>query len=332
VLNTKFTNKIDNQWIFGNSDKMRAINEIISRIADTDVPVLVSGENGTGKELVANAIQNRSLRKKKPFVKVSCVSIPGDLLESELFGYEKGAFTGAYQSKPGRFEFAHMGTIFLDEIGDMPLSLQAKLLRVLQEGEFFRLGGKDEVKVDTRLISATNRNLEEMVKDNKFREDLFHRLNVIRIQLPPLRGRKEEIPSLVQYFLKKYGKEYNRKIESISDENLDLLYNYSWPGNIRELENTIKKIIVLGDEGAVLKRLATRKSIEKPVDKPVFDDFNGYSLKEIGKRAALDAEKKAIKKVLAQTRWNRSQAAKILKISYKTLLYKIKESGLDRGA
>ena len=253
-------------------------------------------------------------------------------MESELFGYEKGAFTGAYQSKPGRFEFAHMGTIFLDEIGDMPLSLQAKLLRVLQEGEFFRLGGKDEVKVDTRLISATNCNLEEMVKNNKFREDLFHRLNVIRIQLPPLRGRKEEIPSLVQYFLKKYGKEYNRKIESISDENLDLLYNYSWPGNIRELENTIKKIIVLGDEGAVLKRLATRKSIEKPVDKPVFDDFNGYSLKEIGKRAALDAEKKAIKKVLAQTRWNRSQAAKILKISYKTLLYKIKESGLDRGA
>ena len=321
----------DEQLLFGNSNKMKAIGEIIDRISDTDVSVLISGESGTGKDLMANAIYNSSLRKGKPLVKVNCVALPGGLLESELFGHEKGAFTGAYQSKPGIFELAHKGTILLDEIGDMPHSLQAKLLRVLQEGEFFRLGGKDEIKVDVRLISATNRDLEEMVRDGIFREDLYHRLNVIRIQIPSLKDRREEIPHLVNHFITKYTKEYYRKIDGISEKGLNALLNYSWPGNIRELENVIKKIVVLGDEEKVFKTIAENENREQNTDKDRFQYNENISLKEIGKRAALEAEKKIIKKILDQTRWNRSKTAKILQVSYKTLLYKIKASGLDQS-
>ena len=322
--------QIDDQLLFKNSDKMRSIGEIINRIADTDVPVLISGESGTGKELVANAIHAHSLRKNKSMVKVNCAALPGSLLESELLGYEKGAFTGAYQSKPGRFEFANEGTIFLDEIGDMFQPSQAKLLRVLQGGEFFRLGGNREIKVDVRLISATNRNIEEMVTEGGFREDLFHRLNVVRIHVPPLRERKKEIPGLVRYFMKKYSREYDRKLKKLTERGLNLLLDYNWPGNIRELESAIKKIVVLEDEEAVLQSLIDSQNREKAfaVDRHIYD--GDLSLKEIGKMAALDAERKIIKRVLDQTHWNRSQAAEILKVSYKTLLYKIKESGLDR--
>ncbi len=322
--------RIDNQLLFKNSDKMRFIGEIINRIADTDVPVLISGESGTGKELVANAIHAHSLRKNKPMVKVNCVALPGSLLESELFGYEKGAFTGAYQSKPGRFELAGEGTIFLDEIGDMFQPSQAKLLRVLQEGEFFRLGGNREIKVDVRVISATNRNIEEMVAEGGFREDLFHRLNVVRIHVPPLRERKKEISDLAGYFMKKYSREYDRKLKKLTERGLNLLLDYNWPGNIRELESAIKKIVVLEDEETVLQGLIDGQDREKAFvnNGHIYD--GDLSLKEIGKMAALDAEKKIIKRVLDQTHWNRSQAAEILKVSYKTLLYKIKESGLDK--
>jgi two component, sigma54 specific, transcriptional regulator, Fis family len=322
--------QIDDQLLFENSDKMRSIGEIINRIADTDVPVLISGESGTGKELAANAIHAHSLRENKSMVKVNCVALPGSLLESELFGYEKGAFTGAYQSKPGRFEFANEGTIFLDEIGDMFQPSQAKLLRVLQEGEFSRLGGNREIKVDVRVISATNCNIEKMVAEGGFREDLFHRLNVVRIHIPPLRERKKEISGLVRYFMKKYSREYDRKLKKLTERGLNLLLAYDWPGNIRELENTIKEIVVLEDEETVLQSLIDSQDREKAfaIDRRIYD--GDLSLKEIGKMAALDAEKKIIKRVLDQTRWNRSQAAEILKVSYKTLLYKIKESGLDR--
>ena len=322
--------RIDDKLLFKNSDKMRSIGKIISRISDTDVPVLISGESGTGKELVANAVHARSLRKNKSMVKVNCVALPGSLLESELFGYEKGAFTGASRSKPGRFELAGEGTIFLDEIGDMFQPSQAKLLRVLQEGEFFRLGGNREIKVDVRVISATNRNIEEMVEEGGFREDLFHRLNVVRIHVPPLRERKEEISDLAGYFMKKYGREYGRKLKKLTERGLNLLLDYNWPGNIRELESVIKKIVVLEDEETVLQSLIDSQDREKAFvnNGHIYD--GELSLKEIGKTAALDAEKKIIKRVLEQTRWNRSQAAEILKVSYKTLLYKIKESGLDK--
>lgn len=320
--------QVRDEFLFGNSTKMKSIGGIIEQIADTDVPVLINGESGTGKDLIAYAIHAHSLRKNKLLVKLNCASLPGELLESELFGYEKGAFTGAYRNKPGKFEFANKGTMFLDEISEMPCSLQAKLLRVVQEGEFFRLGGKDEIKVDVRIVSATNHTLEEMQNVGKFREDLFHRLNVITIQIPPLRERKDEIFPLVNYFLKKYSGQYNRNVEDLTDKTFNSLLDYDWPGNVRELENIIKKIVVLGNEEAVVKEIINNKNTEtKSVTGNHYD--KNISLKDIGKKAALNAEKKAIESILQQTRWNRSKAAKILKVSYKTLLYKIKESGLD---
>lgn len=322
---------VDDGLLFGNSAKMKAIGKTIDQISDTDVPVLVVGESGTGKELVSNSIHSRSLRKDKPLVKVNCVAIPGELLESELFGYEKGAFTGAYGTKPGRFEFADKGTLFLDEIGDMALPLQAKLLRALQEGRFFRLGGNEEIAVDIRILTATNYNLEEAIRRGSFREDLFYRLNVIRIRIPPLRERKEEIYPLVDYFLEKYSRAYNKSVKKLSESNLHSLMEYDWPGNVRELENVVKKFVVLDNEEVLPGYVSVRSTEDEKEDEDVeyfqgLDD--GISLKEIGRRAAAEAEKAVIKMVLEQTRWNRTRAAEILKISYKTLLNKIKENGL----
>ena len=327
------TSHVDNRLLFGNSDKMGAIGKTIEQIKGVDVPVLIVGESGTGKELVANDVHLRSSRRNGPVVKVNCVAIPGELLESELFGYERGAFTGAYSNKPGRFEFAHKGTLFLDEIGDMPLSLQAKLLRVLQEGSFFRLGGNEEIKVDTRIIASTNKDLETAILERTFREDLYYRLNVIKLHIPPLRERKEEIPILINYFLGKYGRTYNKKVKNLPVRTLNFLMDYSWPGNVRELENIIRKYVVLDGEEIILRELNV-KEIKKR--KEIIDDvslhngYEGLSLREIGKKAASQAERIAIKKTLEQTRWNRRQTAEILRISYKTLLSKIKETGLDR--
>ena len=324
--------RIDDRLLFGNSDKMKAIGKTIEQIADTDVPVLIIGESGTGKELVTNAVHLLSTRRNRPLVKINCVAIPGELLESELFGYEKGAFTGAYNSKPGRLEFAHKGTLFLDEIGDMPLPLQAKLLRVLQEGIFFRLGGNSEVEIDIRIIAATNQSLEDGIKRGTFREDLFYRLNVIGIKIPPLRERKEEINPLIDYFLIKYSRTYNKNVKKLSVSTMNLLMECNWPGNVRELENAIKKFVVLESEEMVLRELNIMgtKASRKKIDIEYLQDCNdGYSLKEIGRKAAAEAEKIAIKKILEQTYWNRRRAAEILKISYKTLLNKIKENGLD---
>jgi transcriptional regulator with PAS, ATPase and Fis domain len=321
--------QLDESLLFENSKKMKALGEIVKRISDTDVPVLITGESGTGKELVAHAIHARSLRNNKDFVKVNCATIPKELLESELFGYEKGAFTGADSNKPGRFEFAHGGTIFLDELGDMPLFLQSKLLRVLQDGQFFRLGGKTEINVDARVITSTNRDLERMVAKGEFREDLFYRLNVIRVHIPPLRERKEEIFPLARHFLQKYGRLYGRPGKNLSEKTFSLLTDYTWPGNVRELENMIRKMVVLENEETVLREFISIRREEIDPGLSEQGDHPRYSLRNIGKKAALEAEKKAIRKVLEQTRWNRSKAAKILRVSYKTLLYKIKESGLD---
>src|SRR5712671_2780042 len=236
------------KMLFGQSERMAEVQDLIERVADTDVTVLIRGESGTGKELVARALCASSLRRDKPFVKVNCAALPTELLESELFGFERGAFTGAIQHKPGKFEFANHGTMFLDEIGDMSFPLQAKLLQALQDGEFSRLGGKADVHVDVRVVAATNRDIEKAVATGQFREDLFFRLNVVCINMPPLRERREEVPILCDYFLKKYSVQYNKPYIELSQDTMGLLMEYDWPGNVRELENLIKRTVVLGTE------------------------------------------------------------------------------------
>src|SRR4051812_39259265 len=242
--------------LLGTSDKMREVRGLIDRVADTDVTVLVRGESGTGKELVARAIHASSPRKNRTFVKVNCAALPSELLESELFGFERGAFTGAIQQKPGKFEFAHEGTMFLDEISEMHPPLQSKLLQVLQDGEFARLGGREDVHVDVRIVAATNRDLERAVADSQFREDLFFRLNVVCITLPPLRQRRDEIPVLTERFLRQYAEHYNKPPIALVPETMRLFGIYEWPGNVRELENLLKRAVVLGSDESIRRELA----------------------------------------------------------------------------
>ena len=357
--------------LFANSDRMLEVRDLVGRVSDTDVTVLIRGESGTGKELVAHALHEQSLRRDKPFVKVNCAALPSELLESELFGFEKGAFTGAIQQKPGKFEFANHGTMFLDEIGDIGYPLQAKLLQVLQDGGFSRLGGKNDVQVDVRLIAATNRDLETAVASGQFREDLYFRLNVVTINLPPLRERREEIPILTDHFLQKYSVQYNKPLTSISSELAQQFLACDWPGNVRQLENLIKRLVVLGTEAGIARELlqpvvsaprpassAARAArppspaVPPPLDSagrglpaaavPCGDVSAGdmkapsgaaaVSLKDIARTAAREAERDLILRMLTRTRWNRKEAAQILGISYKALLYKIKENGLDRAS
>jgi two-component system response regulator AtoC len=318
-----------------NSSKMQPIRDLVSKVAATNTTVLLRGESGVGKEVVARAIHKASPRAARQFLKVNCAALPGELLESELFGHEKGAFTGAYRQKPGKFEAADEGTLLLDEIGEMPLRLQAKLLHVLQDGEFSRVGGEKIIGTDVRLIAATNRDLEASMRAHQFREDLYYRLNVIEIRIPPLRERREEIPLLVDHFLKKFNGQYARSVE-VPTEALRAFLEYHWPGNIRELENAVKRIVVLGSARPVhaeilgnlngakptsarsgLVALDTRPSLDTPI-----------SLKDIARQAARDAERVAIKEVLDRVHWNRAKAARLLQISYKALLYKIVQCGL----
>jgi two-component system response regulator AtoC len=356
------------KMLFGESSRMAEVQDLIERVADTDVTVLIRGESGTGKELVARALCASSLRREKPFVKVNCAALPTELLESELFGFERGAFTGAIQHKPGKFEFANHGTMFLDEIGDMSVPLQAKLLQVLQDGEFSRLGGKHDVHVDVRVVAATNKDLEQAVADGTFREDLFFRLNVVCINMPPLRERREDIPVLAEYFLKKYSVQYNKPLAEISGDTMRLLAEYDWPGNIRELENLIKRTVVLGSEAPIHKELThgiamAAHRVASLAPRPRHQaavtvgsgagaapgashagpltpteiacaaaEAGNYSLKDISRTAAREAERELIFKMLQQTRWNRKETAEILGISYKALLYKIKENGLDKAS
>jgi len=290
-------------------------------------------------------------------VKVNCAALPTELLESELFGFEKGAFTGAIQQKPGKFEFANHGTMFLDEIGDISYPLQAKLLQVLQDGGFARLGGKADVQVDVRLIAATNRDLETAVASGQFREDLYFRLNVVTINLPPLRDRREEIPILTDHFLRKYSVQYNKPMTLISPELSQQFLTYDWPGNVRQLENLIKRMVVLGTEAGIARELlqpvmtaprplavpAPRAVAPPPPTVDVVDDqaeparavpagATSVSLKDIARTAAREAERELILRMLTRTRWNRKEAAENLGISYKALLYKIKENGLDKAS
>jgi two-component system response regulator AtoC len=367
--------------MFNHGERLAEVRDVIERVADTDVTVLVRGESGTGKELVARALYASSLRRDKPFVKVNCAALPTELLESELFGFERGAFTGAIQQKPGKFEFANHGTMFLDEIGDMSFPLQAKLLQVLQDGEFARLGGKHDVHVDVRVVAATNRDLERAVASGQFREDLFFRLNVVCINLPPLRERRDEIPFLTEHFLKKYSVQYNKPFTDVSPDTQRMFLDYDWPGNVRELENLIKRFVVLGTEAPIRKELQRQQSAADrqppvvnrpssvghqssvgshpspagshqsaggpsppargagghPPNSPAAMaaaamEGGNYSLKEISRTAAREAERELILTMLNQTRWNRKETAEILGISYKALLYKIKENGLDKAS
>jgi len=318
------------------SASMRDIRGVIERIGETDVTVLIQGESGVGKEVVAREVHSVSSRSDGPFVKVNCAALPTDLLESELFGYEKGAFTGAFGRKQGKFELAHRGTIFLDEIGEMGAPLQAKLLQVLQDAEFTRLGGNREVKVDVRIVCATNRSLVELVATGTFREDLYFRLNVVAIDIPPLRERREEIPLLVETFLARYAALYGRPLRGLSPRLVEAMRHYAFPGNVRELENLIKRVVVLESEEQVVAELERPRSArgERRAEldsllSEMEETAGRLPLREVGRRFALEVEREAIEHVLESTGWNRKQAARRLGVSYKTLLQKIRECEVD---
>jgi len=309
--------------------RMSRIRDIAKHVADTDVPVLILGESGVGKEVLARFIHTHSSRHEKPFVKVNCAALPHDLLESELFGYERGAFTGALNEKPGKFELADKGTLLLDEIGEMSPHLQAKLLHVLQDSEYTRLGGKKVVRVDSRVLASTNINLEEAVAKGRFREDLYFRLNVIRLDIPPLRERREDIPVLCNYFMMKYRERYKSTVEDISTQLLDAFVRFDWPGNIRQLENAVKRYLILPDIEMTLAELKDSSSSATAVVLPVKSKEDKMSLKDVGSRAAESAERELVLKVLEETAWNRKQAARRLNICYKALLNKLKRWQID---
>jgi DNA-binding NtrC family response regulator len=316
---------------------LREVRAVIDQVAGTDVTVLIQGESGTGKEVVARALHAASPRRKAPFVKVNCAALPGELLESELFGYERGAFTGAVARKVGKFEAAEGGTLFLDEIAEMSPLAQAKLLHVLQDSTFARLGGNRELRVNVRVIAATHRALEEMAARRAFREDLFFRLNVVSIRVPPLRERRGEIPALVEHFLARFSARYGRPPPPLSDRLWALLERHPFPGNVRELENLVKRIVVLGSEEPILRSLVSHERTQarraqrfQSLLREVEESAGELPLREVGRRAALEAEREAIEQALLLTHWNRKQAARVLGVSYKTLLLKIRECELGR--
>ncbi len=322
--------------VVGRSPAMAEVFKVIEKVADTPSTVLVTGESGTGKELVAIALHGGSSRRNKPFIRINCAAIPKDLMESELFGYERGAFTGAVTSKPGRFELADEGTLFLDEIADIPPEMQVKLLRALQESEFERVGGIKTLKVNVRLIAATNRDLKREIAEGRFREDLYYRLAVVPISLPPLRERTDDIPALVEHFIAKYNKRLKKQVLSIEPEALELLQSYGWPGNIRELENLMERMVLFADGPTILAESlpAPLREAELHRTQPLAPVLAGgaisgdTSMKEIVRQAAAELERELISKALEETGGNVTQAAKRLKISRKSLQMKMKEFGL----
>jgi DNA-binding NtrC family response regulator len=310
------------------SKRMRDLEAQAALVARADIPLLILGESGTGKEILALYTHKMSSRSSKIFLKVNCAAVPADLLESELFGYEQGAFTGAVKTKPGKFETCTGGTIFLDEIGEMPAILQAKLLQVLQDGTFSRLGSRSPMKVDVRVIAATNINMKEAMANKTFREDLYYRLNGFTLSIPPLRERKDEIPVLSEYFMRKGSKRYGRDILSFSKNLSDALVSHHWPGNLRELENVVNRYLVLGDEKAILDELTPHVSVESAADASA-EVSSGAGLKALVRNLKGEAESTAIAQVLEGVGWNRKAAANDLQISYKALLYKIKQYDLS---
>ena len=320
------------QDLVGDSLKMLEVKSLVEQVADSELTVLIRGESGTGKEIVARMLHSLCSRRNEPFIKVNCAALPRDLLEAELFGYEKGAFTGAHKTKPGRFEIANKGTIFLDEIGDLPSELQSKLLQVLEQREFMRVGGVKTIKVDVRIVCATNRDLEKALGEKTLRDDLYYRLNEISINLPPLREKKKDIPLLVEQFLKRYNNLYNKNFQKLSPNALRILERYDWPGNVRQLENLIKQIVVRENENMIYETLKAQPSITSPDDRQTLTSSpeETYSLKKRVGETVANEEKSLIAQVLNKTNWNRRKAAEILKISYRSLLYKIKEYKLDQ--
>ena len=361
-LRRQLSDDQDRAFLFwGDSPDMKTIAQVIEQVSDSDVTVLIRGESGVGKELVARAIHQRSPRKERPCVKVNCAALPAELLESELFGHEKGAFTGAATTRVGKFEQADTGTIFLDEIAEMKSALQAKLLHVLQDAQFTRLGSNKPITVDVRVVAATNRDLEAMLRRGDFREDLYYRLKVIEVTVPPLRERRAEISQLTTFFMDRYARRYNRTARELSPELQQLFQSYEWPGNIRELENMIKRIVILQDEQLVIREvgraarplpayagagmgtgpgIATDEPEEVELDnaedeepqpeEPVAMAPVGSRLADVAKSAAIKAERAVIEDTLRQVHWNRRRAAEQLGVSYKTLLNKIKECGISR--
>lgn len=310
--------------ILTSSPQMLRIVDIARHVAGTDVPVLILGESGVGKEVLASFIHEQSNRSEGPFVKVNCAALPHELLESELFGYERGAFTGAIRDKIGKFEQADKGTLMLDEIAEMSPHLQAKLLHVLQDSEFSRLGGKKPIRVNVRILAATNRKLKEAVLTGEFRNDLYFRLNVIKVEIPPLRERREDIPLLCNYFLEKYRERYQSSVQHLPKELLEAFFRYDWPGNVRQLENVIKRYLILPDS-EILAEL--RSNAPEAVAAPVSGKL---SLKEVAGHAAEVAEKEVVLKMLEETGWNRKESARRLHISYKALRNKLKKWQLTK--
>ena len=331
------------EWILGRNPTIRRIAQHAERAAKVGCTVLVTGETGTGKEVWARCIHQLGRDSSRPFVPVNCAALTATLAESQLFGHEKGAFTGALGAALGVFRAARGGVVFLDEVGEMPLELQPKLLRVLQESEVTPVGSAIPVPVDVQIVAATNRNLGEDVAKGNFREDLYFRLNMVELNVPPLRDRIEDVPLLAEHFLRLYAEEYRKEPRALSGETMNVMMGYNWPGNVRELENMIKRMVVLGSEQAVLKEIQRQDLDLTPSPASSEEDLDlaslgadlsqpgGLDLKAISKRAARVAEKKVIERVLAQTRWNRKEAALRLQIGHKALLYKMKENGLSDG-
>ncbi len=311
--------------VFGQTEAMRHLRERLEKISGANVPVLIQGESGTGKDIIARMVHQLSPWRTGPYVKVNCPAIPGTLLESELFGYEKGAFTGAFGTKPGRVEMAHRGTLFLDEISELDSSLQAKLLQLLQDGQFCRIGAQEDKKVEVRVVCATNRKLEDEIQAGTFREDLFYRIAVVNLQMPSLRERRADLPALIDYFLEHYNQKFNCRAKPLSGEMMATLKSYHFPGNIRELENMMKRYVILGSEEAITGDLVPHEpelfTAEISIEGPI-------SLKKLTRQAVQEMERKIILRVLQHHHWNRKAAAKALNISYRALLYKIRNAGL----
>src|SRR5882724_3750607 len=312
--------------VFGRTDAMQAVRERLNKLAGANVPVLIQGESGTGKDIIARMIHAASPWKTGPWVKVNCPAIPGTLLESELFGYEKGAFTGAYGMKPGRVEMAHRGTLFLDEISELDPSLQSKLLQLLQDGQFCRIGALEDKKGEVRVVCATNRKLEQEIENGTFRADLFYRINVVNLYLPPLRERANDIPDLVAHFLEYNNRKFNCRAKPLSSEMIATLKSYHFPGNIRELENMMKRYVILGSEEAITGDLVPHEPDLFSAEISIVD--GPISLKKLTRKAVHEMERKIILRVLQHHHWNRKAAARALNISYRALLYKIRNAGL----
>ena len=320
--------------IFGTSQEMALVRQRIQKFSSANVPVLIQGESGTGKDIIARLIHRLSPLRSGPFVKVNCPAIPATLMESELFGYEKGGFTGAVGPKIGRVELAHRGTLFLDEISEVDLPSQSKLLQLLQDGQFCRIGGTEDSKVEARVVCATNRRLEEEVTNGKFRRDLFYRVNVVSVDLPPLRQRADDIVILINYFIEIYSSKYGSEVKPLSAKQLEDLRAYHWPGNIRELENIIRRYIILGTADSIPSELTQRRhedfefelqnneDVELPSDSRI-------ALKKITQNAVRHVERRIIYKVLQANNWNRKKSARCLSISYRALLYKMRDTGLS---